>query len=97
MIPVNEKVPIEADFAVRIQGNSMYPHIKDGDTVFVKKNCKLHNGDVGIFSVNGEMYCKQYYLDEHKTSHSFLRTQNSKTPMLLYQLIVTAMLNVLVR
>lgn len=66
MIPVNEKVPIEADFAVRIQGNSMYPHIKDGDTVFVKKNCELHNGDVGIFSVDGAMYCKQYYLDEYK-------------------------------
>lgn len=66
MILVDETVPYEADFAVGIQGDSMYPHIKDGDTVYVKKVTSLSNGDIGIFCVDGAMYCKQYYLDENK-------------------------------
>ena len=66
MIPVDENVPDDADFAVGIQGNSMHPYIRDGDTVYVKKDCELSVGDVGIFSVNGAMYCKQYYLDSER-------------------------------
>lgn len=64
MILVDENVPSDADFAVGIQGNSMYPYIQDGDTVYVKKDCELSIGDVGIFCVEGAMYCKQYYIDE---------------------------------
>ena len=64
MILVDESVPDDADFAVSIQGNSMYPYINDGDVVYVKKNAELQIGDVGIFSVDGAMYCKQYYIDE---------------------------------
>ena len=66
MILVDENVPSDADFAVGIQGNSMYPYIQDGDTVYVKKDCELSIGDVGIFCVDGAMYCKQYYIDEER-------------------------------
>lgn len=66
MILVDDKIPADADFAVGIQGNSMYPYIKDGDTVYVKKDCELSVGDVGIFCVDGAMYCKQYYIDEER-------------------------------
>lgn len=66
MILVDESVPDDADFAVGIQGNSMYPYIHDGDTVYVKKDCELSVGDVGIFCVDGAMYCKQYYVDEER-------------------------------
>lgn len=65
MILADETIPKDADFAVRIQGDSMYPHIQDGDTVYVKKNCELSVGDIGIFSVDGAMYCKQYYIDNN--------------------------------
>ena len=63
MLLVDDTVPQDADFAVQIQGNSMAPYINDGDTVYVKQDCKLSVGDVGIFSVDGAMYCKQYYTD----------------------------------
>lgn len=66
MILVDESVPDDADFAVGIQGNSMYPYIHDGDTVYVKKDCELSIGDVGIFCVDGAMYCKQYYVDNER-------------------------------
>lgn len=58
-----DSVPEEADFAVGIQGNSMFPYISDGDTVYVQKNTDIRIGDIGIFCVDGAMYCKQYYID----------------------------------
>ncbi len=66
MIPVDDNTPDDADFAVKIQGLSMYPYINDGATVFVKRDCELINGDVGIFAVDGAMYCKQYYIDNER-------------------------------
>lgn len=66
MILVDDSVPYDADFAVDIQGDSMSPFIHDGDMVFVKRDCKLNIGDVGIFCVDGAMYCKQYYIDDER-------------------------------
>lgn len=63
MLLADDTVPEEADFAVWIQGDSMEPYIKDGEMVFVNKDAILKNGDVGIFSVDGAMYCKQLYKD----------------------------------
>lgn len=65
MILVDNSVPDEADYAVNIQGNSMFPYIHDGDMVYVKKDAEMAIGDVGIFCVDGAMYCKQYYVDEN--------------------------------
>lgn len=63
MILVNDNVPANADFAVKIQGDSMHPLLSDGETVYVSRKNQLSNGDIGIFSVDGSMYCKQYYRD----------------------------------
>ena len=63
MILADDAVPSDADFAVRIQGDSMNPYICDGDTVYVKRCSELSIGDIGIFCVDGAMYCKQYYID----------------------------------
>lgn len=61
-IPVADEVPRAAEFAVRIQGDSMAPWIEDGSVVYVNRD-PLAPGDVGIFCVDGEMFCKQYYRD----------------------------------
>ena len=61
MIEVDDSVPRNADFAIYIQGNSMMPYIHDGQMVFVHRQEELAIGDIGIFSVDGAMYCKQYY------------------------------------
>jgi len=66
MIPVDDTVPRNADFAIRIQGDSMEPYIMDNDTVFVVKQKTLNRGDVGVFSVNDALYCKLYYTDINK-------------------------------
>ena len=51
-----------AEFAVRIQGDSMEPEIADGSVIYVNRD-PMENGDVGIFWVDGDMLCKQYYHD----------------------------------
>lgn len=51
-----------ADFAARIQGDSMEPVIHDGSVVLVER-CPIDNGDVGLFFVDGDMKCKQYCRD----------------------------------
>lgn len=53
----------EADFAVRIAGDSMEPYIHDGSIVLVKRGATIRDGDVGLFFVDGDMKCKQYCQD----------------------------------
>lgn len=52
-----------ADFAVRIDGDSMEPYIADGSVVLCKRGAIIHDGDVGLFFVDGNMKCKQYCQD----------------------------------
>ena len=47
-IPVTGDVPPAAEFAVRIQGDSMAPYIADGSVAYVNRD-PLKAGDVGIF------------------------------------------------
>ena len=61
-LTVTGDVPPGAELAVRIQGDSMEPVIADGSVVYVNHD-PLKNGDVGIFCVDGDMLCKQYYKD----------------------------------
>ena len=62
LIPVEGEVPPGAELAVRIQGDSMAPVIADGAVVYVNHD-PVQSGDVGIFCVDGDMLCKQYYRD----------------------------------
>jgi repressor LexA len=61
-LPVTGQVPPGAELAVRIQGDSMEPVIREGSVVYVNHD-PLKNGDVGIFCVDGAMLCKQYNRD----------------------------------
>ena len=61
-IPVTDEVPAGAEFAVRIQGDSMIPYIADNSIIYVNRD-PLKAGDVGIFCVDGDILCKQYYKD----------------------------------
>lgn len=69
-IPVTDEVPQAAAFAVRIQGDSMAPWIADGALAYVNRD-PLAPGDVGIFCVDGEILCKQYYRDPAGTVYLF--------------------------
>lgn len=52
--------PQGAEFAVRLQGDSMAPDFPDGGTVFCNRD-PMADGDIGIFCVDGGTVCKQYH------------------------------------
>lgn len=63
-LEVGSDVPRKADCAIKISGDSMEPYIMDKSVVYVTRE-PLENGDVGIFCVDGDMLCKQYYKDDN--------------------------------
>jgi len=65
-VPASSK----ADFAARIQGDSMEPWIADGGIVLVKRG-SVEIGDVGLFFVDGDMKCKQYCRDNYGNTYLF--------------------------
>ena len=64
----------DADYAVKISGNSMQPTIMDKSTVFVEATKVLLDGDIGIFVVDGEVTCKRYREDGERV---WLQPDNS--------------------
>ncbi len=55
----NEKTE-DADFAVRVYGDSMMPRYENGDILLVMGTEDIQKGELGIFSLNGESYFKKY-------------------------------------
>ena len=59
MIPDNERTR-EADFALRISGNSMEPKYRDGDILLVEDTDNVEIGELGIFVLDGNGYFKKF-------------------------------------
>ena len=58
-LEADETVPEDADFAVRVRGDSMEPRFVDGQVIFIKKRRSLEIGEIGIFELNGDSYVKK--------------------------------------
>jgi len=59
---------LDADFAVIVKGNSMYPLFYDTMTIFCQEQSSLDNGDIGIIQIASEsnlnyVVCKKFYLE----------------------------------
>lgn len=48
-----------ANFAVKINGESMMPRFKDGDVVLVRSQPYVNSGEIGIFIIDGDGYIKE--------------------------------------
>jgi len=57
-LEVDETIPYNANFAVRINGDSMMPRFTDGQIIFIHKQQTISNGEIGIFELNGESFIK---------------------------------------
>ncbi len=57
-IEVDTTVPEEADYAVKISGDSMMPRFADGQIIYVCQQITLEDGEIGIFVLNGDVFCK---------------------------------------
>ena len=59
LIPNNEQTK-DADFALRISGNSMEPKFRDGDILLVHSTEHAAQGELGIFVLDGAGYFKKH-------------------------------------
>lgn len=71
MITVGDEVPLIADYGVHIAGDSMEPLIHSGDILWIQSTTDLKIGDIGIFYLDGQVYCKVL-------SNNMLLSLNSK-------------------
>ncbi|MGC6174031.1 XRE family transcriptional regulator [Lacrimispora sp. 38-1] len=62
IIDVGNEVPENADFGLRISGNSMEPEYIDGQIVWVHQQDVLNDGEIGIFGYDNSAYCKKLSL-----------------------------------
>lgn len=60
MIEVGREVPENADFGIKISGDSMLPRFLDKQIVWVQKTDCLENGEFGIFYLDGNSYIKKF-------------------------------------
>lgn len=68
-----------ADFALKVSGDSMEPDISDGDILLIKKQNIVNSGQVGIFLYDNEIRCKKYRKNKKMIS---LLSNNKKYPPL---------------
>lgn len=61
--------PDGADFCITVHGDSMAPYISDGELVYIRRDAPLEEFDVGIFYVDGDVFCKQWCVDYSGTLH----------------------------
>lgn len=59
MIEVGNDVPENADFGIRVSGDSMTPRFQDKQIVWVQKTTQLYDGEIGIFYLDGNSYIKK--------------------------------------
>ena len=57
---VGNKVSAQADFGVRVSGDSMEPLYLNGQIIWIHRQDTLENGDIGIFFLDGDAYVKKY-------------------------------------
>lgn len=74
---IKDIIPETTSYGVRISGDSMEPEFQDGQIAWVQKQDTIENGEIGIFSLNGEAYIKKLQDDKNGL---FLISLNRKYP-----------------
>jgi len=59
MTEVGAEVAEDANFGVRVAGDSMEPEFHDGQTIWVRQQRSLMTGEIGIFLYDGNAYLKK--------------------------------------
>ena len=73
----------ECDLRTVVHGDDMSGiHIFDGDTVLIKKQEKIENGDIGAFMIDGQIELKRFYLTDD--GYTVLLSENKSVSPLVY-------------
>ena len=62
MIEAPASAPPGVDFALRLSGDSMEPLFQDGQMIWIKRQETLNSGEIGVFTYDGDVYCKKLLL-----------------------------------
>ena len=54
MMPFKTKTEAEESMEIRVQGDSMFPKIEDGDSVIVRKVSSVDSGSLAVVMIDGE-------------------------------------------
>ena len=63
LVKRDKGIPAEADFSVVLRDSAMEPLLHPGQTVYVSCRAPLQERDVGLFLVNGQVYCRRWCED----------------------------------
>lgn len=74
-------IPAGADFAVHITGDSMMPMFRDRQIIFVHSQNTLEDGEIGIFSLDGNAYCKKLMRNKKGTALISLNKKYQPIPV----------------
>ena len=78
-----DSIPDGAEFGVRISGDSMEPVIQDGSIVWVKPQVSIENGEVGIFVLNNDAFCKRLHIDYDKKIVELISDNTNYKPIVI--------------
>ena len=59
LIEVDESIPLDATFALRITGDSMEPQYMNGQIIYIKPQPTLEHGELGVFIHDGNAFFKR--------------------------------------
>jgi repressor LexA len=69
---IHSDLEAENTIGIRVSGSSMYPEIKDGDTIIVHKQPDVDNKDIAVIRVDDSYLVKQILREDNTiTLHSF--------------------------
>lgn len=63
-IDISISIAKKADFGTFIEGDSMEPRFHDGDLILVERTDTLNFGEIGVFTLNEQVYCKKYEFNQ---------------------------------
>lgn len=63
LIKRDKGIPPEADFSLVLGDSAMEPLLHRGQTVCVSCRAALREGDVGLFLIEGQVYCRRWRED----------------------------------
>ena len=78
---VDDSVPANAEFGVRLAGDSMSPRFADGQIVWARKAESAENGEIVLCVLNDQGYCKKLRRDEHGVSLISLNPKYEPIPI----------------
>ena len=75
IVEIGPEAPIQTSFLLKADGDSMEPLIQNGETLYIKQQDHIEDGEIGIFWFDGDVFVKK---QEHRHGGLYLVSLNPK-------------------